>query len=408
VEQVLLYWQGRGAPDDTALLNGVITVTGVLIGQTSGLTRDSHAYRQDITSHGLISPGPNAVMIDDLDFGFRTDGAMLLVIINDGTALLDFFQIRDGMDFAYIGREGDANVTVPQTFTFPADDVDRTGWVLIGLGDGTPDRQDKTDLYVGGNRTFLCNLAQGANGKQWDTNFSPVLIPANETSVAVQLFSEQSECPDLGTVPDSLSWVVGSLMIEPPPEEPPGACWMTGGGVKFEQVTQVWSAEVSPRANGHGPKDSVGGVVFPSCSGSPSNGGNWNHVSHKLKLHVLGKDIHTVTCGNVDGIDPGSESPVCSSNYIQFQGTGEVRGIKGKKIDPIPVTFFGYVEDRNEPGNEQSATSGEDIDRYFLRVVDGDGNLVLLVDSDGRDDGQVDPLTITGGNFQIHCSSCSE
>jgi len=63
------------------------------------------------------------------------------------------------------------------------------------------------------------------------------------------------------------------------------------------------------------------------------------------------------------------------------------------------------VEDRNEPGNEQSNTSGEDVDRYFLRVVDGDGNLVYLVDMDG-DPATVDPVTITGGNFQLHNSSC--
>ena len=32
----------------------------------------------------------------------------------------------------------------------------------------------------------------------------------------------------------------------------------------------------------------------------------------------------------------------------------------------------------------------------------------ILVDADGVDDGKVDPLTITGGNFQIHCTSCSD
>lgn len=154
-----------------------------------------------------------------------------------------------------------------------------------------------------------------------------------------------------------------------------------------------------------GPADTVGGVVFPACSSEPSNGGQWNHVAHKDKLHVKGNDVHIVSCGNVPGIEPGSESPVTPFNYIEFEGTGQVLGIHGNKIEPVDVTFFGRVEDRNEPGNEQSATSGEDIDRYFLRVVDGNGDVVYLVDQDGNPD-TVDPITITGGNFQLHTSSC--
>lgn len=406
VEQVLLYWVGRGGLDpvgNTATVGG-IAVVGDLIG-AEGTFREARAYRVDITSLGLVNAGPNSVTVEDVAFPYRADGAMLLVIIDDGSAALDTLQILDGMDFAYINDPGTLNVTVPQTFTFDPAGTDRNAKALIALGDGTPDRQDKTDVYVGGDRTFFCNLAQGADGPEWDTNFIPLLIPAGETSVTLQLFSEQTECPNLGTTPDSLSWMVAALAIEPPDDEPPGACWMTGGGVKFESVTNVWSAECKS-ANGGGPKDSVGGVVFPSCSQYPGNGGNWNHVSHSLKLHLLGQDIHSVSCGNVPGIPPGSESPVCDVNYIEFYGTGEIRGIKGNKIEPFPVSFFGRVEDRNEPGNEQSATSGEDIDRYYLRVWDAGGNLVFLIDADGIDDGVVDPLTISGGNFQIHCTSC--
>ena len=190
----------------------------------------------------------------------------------------------------------------------------------------------------------------------------------------------------------------------PPPPPPPSLCWMTGGGVKFERHGDIWSAEMGRG----GPKDSVGGVVAPSCSPFPSNGGQWNHVAHSLKTHVQGFDIEVIRCGNVEGIEPGTESPVCEVNFIEFQGTGRASGIGGNKMETIDISFFGRVEDRNEPGNEQSATSGDDIDRYFLRVVDSEGGLVLLVDEDGVDDGSVDPLTITGGNFQIHCTSCDD
>lgn len=181
-------------------------------------------------------------------------------------------------------------------------------------------------------------------------------------------------------------------------------CWMTGGGVKFEPVTRTWNADIREAG---GPTDSVGGNVYPSCSAFPGNGGNWNHLAHSIKLHLLGTDITVLRCGNVEGIPPGTESPVCPVNFIEWRGTGTVQGIGGNKFGPVEATFFGRVEDRNEPGNEQSANSGEDIDRYFLRVADADGNLLILVDADGVDDGVVDPLTITGGNFQIHCTSCT-
>jgi hypothetical protein len=165
-------------------------------------------------------------------------------------------------------------------------------------------------------------------------------------------------------------------------------------------------ATVSTTGKKGGPKDSVGGVAYPGCSEFPSNGGQWNHVAHNLDMHLIGKDIQVERCGNVPGIDPGSESPVCSVNFIEFKGQGVVKGIHGNKMDPIPVDFWVRAEDRNEPGNEHAA-DGDDIDRYYLIVVDGDGNIVFEVDEDGNP-GSVDPLTITGGNFQIHCTSCDE
>jgi len=197
-------------------------------------------------------------------------------------------------------------------------------------------------------------------------------------------------------------------------KEVPDACWMTGGGVKFERVTGTWNAQCS---NQGGPDDSVGGNVYPSCSAFPGNGGNWNHVGHSLKLHLLGQDQTVIRCGNVPGIPPGTGSPVCSVNFIEWTGTGIVQGVNGGKTPKTDVSYFGRVEDRNEPGNEKALLpdGGAKVDRYFLRVVDGSGKVLILIDANGIDDdngngvfdeGDVDPLTITGGNFQIHCTSC--
>ena len=179
---------------------------------------------------------------------------------------------------------------------------------------------------------------------------------------------------------------------------PDGACWMTAGGVKFEPIMGADAAE-------SGPKDSFGGNVNPSCSPEPGDGGQWNHIAHSEKLHFQGWTIRVVRCGNVTGIDPGSESPVTPFNFIEFEGEGTLSGIKGNKFPKTDVSFFARVEDRNEPGNE-SSSEGEDVDRYFLHVFEaGGGATHLLVDEDG-DPETVDPLTITGGNLQLHFSSC--
>ncbi len=190
------------------------------------------------------------------------------------------------------------------------------------------------------------------------------------------------------------NWFIGSATCRA------GACWLTGGGVKFEPLLGILAAE-------RGPKHSFGGNVFPGCSPTAGDGGQWNHIAHGLRLHFQGWAIDEVVCGNVSGIPPGSTSPVTPFNYIEFRGTGTLKGIKGNPVFYENVTFFARAEDRNEPGNEKAAQPGGGayIDRYFLRVNAANGDLLLLVDGDG-DPNTVDPVTITGGNLQIHISSC--
>lgn len=193
------------------------------------------------------------------------------------------------------------------------------------------------------------------------------------------------------------------------PLEEPGACWFTGGGAKFEPLDGMYMAQRNEK--GGGPRDSFGGNVAPSCSLEPGDGGQWNHIAHSLKMHFQGWTVDEVTCGNVpeEIHEPGSESPVTPYNYIEFKGTGTLKGIKGNKADyPDMVYFFARCEDRNEPGNE-TASGGEDVDRYFLHVFADPDNPVestlLLIDVDGNPE-TVDPITITKGNFQLHISSC--
>jgi hypothetical protein len=180
-------------------------------------------------------------------------------------------------------------------------------------------------------------------------------------------------------------------------------CWLTAGGVKFSPLAGAMMAEY------RGPKDNVGGNVYPGCnSDTGADGGSWTHIDHGDKLHFHGTDIVVDECGNVPGIEPGSESPVTPFNYILFHGTGTLAGIAGNKTDyPDVVCFEALAEDRNEPGNERAlgADGGEDIDRYWMTVYDCDdpGNVFIYVH-----DGAGDPRTLTGGNFQIHISSCED
>jgi hypothetical protein len=70
------------------------------------------------------------------------------------------------------------------------------------------------------------------------------------------------------------------------------------------------------------------------------------------------------------------------------------------------VEFFARVEDRSEPGNEH-ASAGEYIDTYFLHVWNASNPNLLLFDLDGVPT-TVDPVTITGGNLQLHFNPCPE
>jgi hypothetical protein len=185
----------------------------------------------------------------------------------------------------------------------------------------------------------------------------------------------------------------------PPPPPPEQKCWLTGGGAKFDLTAGILVAE-------HGPKHSFGGNVNPGCSADAGDGGSWNHVAHSLKLHFHGQHIEVVKCGNVSGIPPGSTSPVTPYNFIEFRGTGTLKGIKGNKADYGVVSFYGRAEDRNEPGSA-GQRDGAGKDRYFLNVWDSTLTTRLLIDLDG-DPNTIDPVTITDGNLQLHISSCDK
>lgn len=186
-----------------------------------------------------------------------------------------------------------------------------------------------------------------------------------------------------------------------------GACWLTAGGVKFDSVLGFKAAQ-------GGPKFSFGGNTFPGCSPTAGDGGQWNFVDHQMKIHFQGWQVDQVTCGNVAGIPPGSTSPPTPFNFIEFSGWGTIKGIAGNKGPFAPKYYFVVrAEDRNEPGNEKALLpdGGDMIDRIFLRVftntLDPLASTTYMIGTDDNPPSAIGvPLTITGGNIQIHISSC--
>lgn len=172
----------------------------------------------------------------------------------------------------------------------------------------------------------------------------------------------------------------GSFLINNPACQANGGCWLTGGGT------------VSAG------KHNFGGNVYPGCSSTAGDGGNWTDIGKAEKLHFQGTVVQTVDCGNIVGYPPGSSSPVTPFNMIEFTGYGTLKGIGGNKADYGLVYFTARAEDHAEPGKQ--------IDRYYLRVYSPDGTTRMLVSGDTSNPTNIVTVPISTGNLQLHTSSC--
>jgi hypothetical protein len=202
------------------------------------------------------------------------------------------------------------------------------------------------------------------------------------------------------TTADDTSEVV-DFEITGPVCEPRAACWFTGGGARIDPLLRIPVGQ-------KGKWISFGGNVNPGCSPTAGDGGNWNHIDRLDNLHFQGRTIQVLDCGNVTPPPPpGSTSPVTPYNYIEWTGTGTLKGIQGNKVNE-EVYFNARTEDRNEPGSKDS-NDGAFIDRYYLHVfsnpADPAGSTLLLVNGDANP-ANVVPVQIDHGNFQLHISSC--
>jgi hypothetical protein len=258
ITQVLLYWAGgtTGAPGDDMVKIDGNDVTGELIGgpafffQASGQSYYFSSYRADITDMSLVTNGDNSFTISDFDFDFtggvldENNGIGMLVIYDDGTTA--DIQVLDGLDLAFYQFADPRDATVPQTFTFAAEDADRMARIVIFSGSVGFERPNGILFTTTAGPDLREDLLGSNDGELWDTLcLTDILIPAGDTSLTVELISTPVANP-LGA---SLAWVGAGFSL---PVTPPTFCigdyvWFdeNGNGCQDEGELGVEDVEVN-------------------------------------------------------------------------------------------------------------------------------------------------------------------
>jgi hypothetical protein len=155
-------------------------------------------------------------------------------------------------------------------------------------------------------------------------------------------------------------------------------CMLSGGGV------------IRSRTRNR-PDHTFAGNIFSRISPSMIQGGNWVDVAHNLNLMFQSTTIESVRCGELPTTPSNRRFPTAS--FIEFSGTGTLKGIGGNRMASIPVLFTARVEDRGQPGMG--------VDRYYLRVFTADGTTLLLVSGDPANPANIVPVPISSGNLNI-------
>jgi len=399
VKQALLYWEGRdtnaSGGDGDVLVNGILVAGQVAGGPnlwTSGGGNFGYSYtfRADITGLGLVTDGANVLTIDGVAFTNVTNGAGVLVIIDDGSGLTDI-EIRDGNDTAFVNWAPPLDTTAPQTFTFAASGQPRTATLSMfasavsgtNSGTGADFRPTALDVTVDGVTTTHNNLLDSHDGQEWDSFVVTADIPAGITELTVQLFSEDRV--PVGGLPASLSWNAAGLSINP--EEQPPECDISvdktciidtppsDGGLCTEAIAATTlryigpdnpNANVTFQGKDHGYAEYLGVNLVSGATVLTDAGQNGYTVDGTLTGDKLGSKT-TITINGVKEIIHTS----CSAIYV----AGEPAPLDNKtpnppnsdKGDPSPnwevVNFLQkdgvIIEESNGGGPAQGADACE-------------------------------------------------
>jgi hypothetical protein len=254
VQQALLYWTGGSylgnPPDDALVVNGV-EVVGKLIGGPLLIENlvELYTYRSDITDLGLVTAGINELTITGATFQWRSYGAGILVVYDDGTA--SAIELRDGLDFADPSGTPPRDTTAPQTFYFESDSRDR-GAQLVLLNSRNFNAIPNTILVtVNGVTEAITDVIP--DGEYYSTVMMPVLVPPEATSLTVEVIVET------GPFTTCLGWNAAALVLPhvplvdtacetayayaPPPE---GTCFLEIPEIKNNR----WGWTIGPLAAG--------------------------------------------------------------------------------------------------------------------------------------------------------------
>ena len=260
--QAILYWEGF---DDTEAGHGdrdVITINngdgdtsieGERIGGPTLFFSDAWASTYRFVATNFVQNGANSIAVSGLDFGEKSNGAGIVVIVDDGLNTSSL-ELVDGSDCAFINFNPSLDTTDPVEFGYTAADFDRRAdfhaffaSVALEDPDGNEGRPTIIDIKVF-EGTHLVDQHQivdrlvNGDGNEWDTystaanpNFELVL-PAGSDSVVDQLLSEDAMNgnPFQSHLPASMVWVASSLTVPGIPE-PGEACRVTGGATIVDE-----------------------------------------------------------------------------------------------------------------------------------------------------------------------------
>ena len=249
IQQVLLYWGGRsfiGDPfDDTISVVGLADdIQGTLLGSADipgGFA--TAGFRADITDLGLITNGPNALTLQGLGFTHENSGAGVLVIVDDGSEASEI-TVFDGNDLGFLlppsvppDPPSPFSPTIAQIFDFPPVGGDRTSTLVLFVYDvRTSEAELPSDrpvstlirITVDGTVTELVNELYNADGEKWDTLTVPVTIPANASTVEVEVIPTDPGTSGLEF--PSFVWMTAALST-PVSGAPPVECGECEGKV---------------------------------------------------------------------------------------------------------------------------------------------------------------------------------
>ncbi|MCL7412203.1 MAG: MSCRAMM family adhesin SdrC [ANME-2 cluster archaeon] len=194
-------------------------ITGTLIGGPTQFFSSvySSSYRADVTGILSFTTGSNTFSISGANFSYASNGAGILVIIDDGTTQTDI-EIKDGNDLAYYNFASPLDTTVPQNFTFAPAVSDRTADISMFFSSvsGTTSTEGfRPSLmkitYSTGGVEYIDNGLDSNDGEEWDTLTRQITIPAGANGMTVQAFSEDRL--GIGGRPASFAWTATALSV---------------------------------------------------------------------------------------------------------------------------------------------------------------------------------------------------